>query len=60
MIVVVVVLFDYEINFDNGMLKGGVNELLAEWDTTSKESTGFDYMRLEPKRFPRGTTCVIR
>ena len=53
-------LVDYEIDFENGMLRGGVNELAAEWFTESKDSTGFDYMRLEPKRFPRGTTCIIR
>lgn len=54
-------LVDYEINLDNGMLQGGVNELAAEWKIQkSSGSTGFDYMRLEPKRFPRGTTCIIR
>ena len=53
-------LVDYEIDFENGMLRGGVNELAAEWFMGSKDSTGFDYMRLEPKRFPRGTIYVIR
>jgi hypothetical protein len=53
-------LVDYEIDFENGMLRGGVNELAAEWFTESKDSTGFDYMRFEPKRFPRGTTYIIR
>ena len=51
----------YEVDIFPNMINGGINELRAEWkNLTSVGSTGFDYMRLEPKRFPRGTTCVIR
>ena len=58
---------DYEEDIPNGLMTAGVNEFMLEWaehltdaGVTSKESTGFDYMRLEPKRFPRGTIYMIR
>ena len=53
---------DYEVDIPNGLMQGGINELRAEWTVDSQyaSSTGFDYMRLTPKRFPRGTIYVIR
>ena len=53
---------DYEVDIPNGLMQGGINELRAEWTVDSQyaSSTGFDYMRLTPKRFPRGTIYMIR
>ena len=52
---------EYEVEFENGTLKGGINELTAEWAVQNASgSAGFDYMRLVPNRFPRGTIYVIR
>ena len=52
---------DYEIDFPNGVLKGGVNELKATWEsTTVSGSTGFDYLRLSPRKFSKGTMIHFR
>ena len=52
---------DYELEMPNGTLKGGINELKAHWKTlTSSGSSGFDYFRLSPKKFAKGTLIVLK
>jgi hypothetical protein len=58
---------EFEIDIPCGMLKRGINELVAYWSSSTgrdkndkARSTGFDYMRLTPKRFPRGLIYVVR
>ena len=52
---------DYELYFGTGSLRGGINELKATWTTAPDTSSrGFDYFRLTPMRFPKGSVFVIR
>ena len=52
---------EYSLDFDNGMLQGGMNELKMTWtNAPDKGVRGFDYLRLSPSRLPKGGVFIFR